>query len=204
MATQALNSIQGLAVRNLRLESVMVEERRAISELDDIDELVRRHQARIRRFVTCSIGDADLADTITQDTLLRAHRGRENFRGECSVQTWLTGIAINITRDHLRSARFRFWRQVRTTAVDVHEMASCLPSGAVSPEREMLAKERVGQIYEALKRLSYNQRAAFLMKFQEEMSVEEIGEILGMAPSTVRTHLHRALKAVRAQVGVQQ
>jgi RNA polymerase sigma-70 factor (ECF subfamily) len=172
-----------------------------ISELDDIDELVRLHQARIRRFVTFSTGDADLAETITQDTLLRAYRGRESFRGDCSLSTWLTGIAINVTRDHLRSGRYKFWKHLKATALDVHEMASFLPSEAVSPERRVLAKERIKELYAVLEGLSYNQRTIFLMKFSEEMSVDEISEILGMAVNTVRTHLHRALKAVRSKLG---
>jgi len=183
------------------IESALPERGRAISELDDIDELVRKHQARIRRFVTYSTGDPDLAETITQDTLFRAYKGRESFRGDCSVSTWLTGIAINVTRDHQRSARYKFWKQVKTTAVDVQEMASFIPSEAVSPERRMLAKERVKDLYKALETLSYNQRTIFLMKFSEEMSVDEISEILGMAVNTVRTHLHRALTAVRSKLG---
>ena len=180
---------------------MQAERARAISELDDIDELVRLHQARIRRFVACSTGDPDLAETITQDTLLRAFRGRDTFRGDCTVSTWLTGIAINVTRDHLRSNRFKFWKQVRSNGVDVHEMASFLPSHAIDPERRVLAGERVKQLYSVLETLSYNQRTIFLMKFAEEMSVDEISEILGMAVNTVRTHLHRALKAVRSQLG---
>ena len=179
----------------------MAERAGAISELDDIDELVRVHQARIRRFVTCSTGDPDLAETITQDTLLRAFKGRESFRGDCSVSTWLTGIAINVTRDHLRSGRYKFWKQLKATALDVSEMASFLPSESVSPERRVLAKERVKELYAALESLSYNQRTVFLMKFSEEMSVDEISEILGMAVNTVRTHLHRALKTVRSKLG---
>ena len=201
MATATLNSLRLAPVHRPRIESAVAERTGVISELDDIDELVRVHQARIRRFVACSTGDSDLAETITQDTLLRAFKGRENFRGDCSVSTWLTGIAINVTRDHLRSARYKFWKQVKTAAVDVHEMASLLPSEAVSPERSMLAKERVEALYKALESLSYNQRTIFLMKFAEEMSVDEISGILGMAVNTVRTHLHRALKAVRGKLG---
>jgi RNA polymerase sigma-70 factor (ECF subfamily) len=187
----------------LRIESLGAgaERTRAISELDDILELVKLHQARIRRFATYSTGDPDLAESITQDTLLRAHRGRENFRGDCSVSTWLTGIAINVIRDHLRSNRFKFWKQVQSKGVDVQEMASFLPSDAVSPERRMLAEERVKNLHQVLEKLSRNQRTVFLMKFSEEMSVEEISDILGMAVNTVRTHLHRALKTVRGRVG---
>jgi len=201
MATMALNTLRIAYIERPRIESPMAERARVISELDDIDELVRLHQARIRRFVTYSTGDPDLAETITQDTLLRAFNGRESFRGDCSLSTWLTGIAINVTRDHLRSGRYKFWKQLKTSAVDVSEMASYLPSEAVSPERRVLAKERVKELYAVLEDLSYNQRTVFLMKFSEEMSVDEISEILGMAVNTVRTHLHRALKAVRSRMG---
>lgn len=186
------------------IQSRTMEHSRPANELDDIDGLVRTYRARILRFVTYSTGDPDLAETITQDTLLRAYRGRENFRGDCSVSTWLTGIAINVTRDHMRSVRFRFWKQVHNSALDVQEMASFLPGNDSSPERRMLAKEKVSQLHEVLKELSPNQRTIFAMKFFEEISVNEISEILHMPVNTVRTHLHRALHAVRARMGESQ
>jgi RNA polymerase sigma-70 factor (ECF subfamily) len=80
-------------------------------------------------------------------------------------------------------------------------MASFLPSEGISAERRVLAKEKVKELYTVLETLSNNQRTIFLMKFSEEMSVEEISEILGMGVNTVRTHLHRALKAVRSKLG---
>ncbi|MDR3724122.1 MAG: sigma-70 family RNA polymerase sigma factor [Terracidiphilus sp.] len=172
-----------------------------VNELDDIDGLVRTYRARILRFVTYSTGDPDLAETITQDTLLRAYRGRESFRGDCSISTWLTGIAINVTRDHMRSARFKFWKQANSTALDVQEMASFIPASGSGPERGLLAKEKVARLHEVLKELSTNQRTVFTMKFFEEMQVNEIGEILHMPVNTVRTHLHRALCAVRTRMG---
>jgi RNA polymerase sigma-70 factor (ECF subfamily) len=186
------------------LESRVMEQPRPLSELDDIDGLVRTHRARILRFVSYSTGDPDLAETITQDTLLRAYRGRESFRGDCSVSTWLTGIAINVTRDHLRSAKFKFWKQAHATSIDVHEMASFIPSEDCSPERRMLASEKLAQMTEVLEELSPNQRTIFLMKFFEEIPVVEIGEMLHMPVNTVRTHLHRALRTVRARMGASQ
>lgn len=186
------------------VESSLPRRDAAISELDDIDALEKKHGARLRRFVTYSTGDPDLAETVAQDTLLRAYNGRLNFRGECSVNTWLTGIAVNIVREHQRSVRFKFWKQVRTTAVDVDEMASFIPSDAISPERHLLARERVKTLYAVVETLSPNQRTIFLMKFMEELSVEEISTMLAMGPNTVRTHLHRALKAVRARMGGEQ
>jgi RNA polymerase sigma-70 factor, ECF subfamily len=174
----------------------------AIGELDDIDGLVRNYRAKVLRFVTYSTGDPDLAETITQDTLLKAHLNRDKFRGDCSVKTWLTGIAINLTRDHTRSAKFKFWRSASSNAIEANEVASILPAEGSSPERQVLAKERVKELSKAIEVLSPNQRTIFLMKFLEEISVNEISEILGMPVNTVRTHLHRALSSVRSQMGV--
>jgi RNA polymerase sigma-70 factor, ECF subfamily len=188
-------------VPGTRVEWRCARRARAIAELDDIDGLVRNYRARILRFVTYSTGDADLAETITQDTMLKAWMGRESFRGDCSVKTWLTGIAINVIRDHMRSAKFKFWKQAQATALDVHELAAFLPGDSAGPERRLLAKEKVEELSRAVESLSPNQRTVFLMKFVEEIPVNEISEVLGMPVNTVRTHLHRALNSVRSQMG---
>ncbi|HTJ29261.1 MAG TPA: sigma-70 family RNA polymerase sigma factor, partial [Acidobacteriaceae bacterium] len=128
----------------------------------------------------------------------------ESFRGECSLSTWLTGIALNVTRDHLRTEKYKFWKRVRSSAVEISEMASFLPTGNPSPESTALTRERVQQLAHAVTQLSGKQRTVFLLKFSEELSVEEIAEMLGMGVNTVRTHLHRALTAVRGRMGGSQ
>jgi len=197
----AISSFRLGAIPGEVIESCLMERVRPIHELDDIDALVRIYQARLLRFVACSTGDVDLAETIVQDTLLRAYNCRESFRGECSVNTWLTGIAINVLRDHQRTERYKFWKKVKTTAIDVHEMASFIPAEGSSPEVQLLAKEKVKRLAQVLGTLSPRQRTIFLMKFSEEMPVIDISEVLGIPATTVRTHLHRALKAVRSQLG---
>ena len=177
---------------------------RAITELDDIDGLVRTYRARILRFVTFSTGDPDLAETITQDCLLKAHRARESFRGDASVNTFLTSIALNLIRDQLRTQKFRFWRKFQAAALDVNDVASFVPSTHSSPEAQLIAREKVARLYTVVESLSLNQRAVFLMKFTDEMDLPEIAEAMGMPVNTVKTHLHRALKAVRSQLGASQ
>jgi RNA polymerase sigma-70 factor (ECF subfamily) len=201
MATSAVNTFDLGGIPDVGIESTVSERARPISELDDIDALVKTHRARILRFVAYSTGDTDLAETIAQDTLLRAYNGRDNFRGECSVSTWLTGIALNVLRDHRRTERYKFWKKVKADALDVHEMASFLPAEGSSPEAQLLAKEKIKQLAAVLQTLSQNQRTVFLMKFTEEMPVADISEVLHMQVNTVRTHLHRALTAVRSQLG---
>jgi RNA polymerase sigma-70 factor (ECF subfamily) len=177
---------------------------RVATELDDIDALVRNYRPRLLRFVAFSIGDADLAESITQDCFLKAWKGRENFRGDCSVSTWLTSIALNLVRDQQRLQKFRFWRQARATAIDVTDAASFLPSNESSPESRVLVREKAAQVQSALESLSPNQRTIFLMRFTEEMDLAEIAATMRMPINTVKTHLHRALKSVRAQVAEAQ
>ena len=172
-----------------------------LSELEDIETLDRMYRARLLRFVAYSTGDVDLAETVVQDCLLKAYNGRESFRGECSVYTWLAHIAGNLVRDHHRTRKFQFWRKMQKTGPDLSELSGVLPSGGSSPETQMLARERAQQVSVALEGLSENQRSVFVMRFLDEMDLQEICIASGMHMSTVKTHLHRAVKAVRQKVG---
>jgi RNA polymerase sigma-70 factor (ECF subfamily) len=172
-----------------------------LTELSDIEALDRIYRSRLLRFVAYSTNDLDLAETVVQDSLLKAYNGRESFRGDCGVYTWLAHIALNLVRDHQRTKKFKFWRNVQKTAPDLSEMSSLLPSAQSSPEAQILARERARQVSTALETLSLNQRTIFLMRFIEEMDLQEICQATGMQLSTVKTHLHRAVKAVRLKLG---
>jgi RNA polymerase sigma-70 factor (ECF subfamily) len=176
-------------------------EGRTISELDDIDQLVRTYRARLLRFVTFSTGDPDLAETITQDCLLKAYNARASFRGDSSLNTWLTSIAVNLIRDHQRTQKFKFWKQAKATALDVTDVASFIASDSSTPEAQLIAKQQVARLSAILDTLSLNQRTVFLMKFSDEMDLADISKAMNMPVNTVKTHLHRALKAVRTQLG---
>src|SRR6266567_2348875 len=172
-----------------------------ISELDDINSLVRLYRPRLLRYVACSVGDFDLAESITQDCLFKAFSGRVSFRGDCSVNTWLFGIANNLIRDQLRMKKFQFWRKAKATAVDIADIASVEPSGERSPEDQLLIRERANQVQRALRDLSTNQRRVFILRFLEDMDLEEISVVTGMPANTVKTHLHRAVTAIRTKLG---
>jgi RNA polymerase sigma-70 factor, ECF subfamily len=189
---------------HIAIDASMIHLRRQvnfIAELEDIDTLVRLYRPRLQRYVAFSLGDEDLAETITQECFLKAYQGRAGFRGDCSVSTWLFSIANNLIRDQLRTKKFQFWRKARAQAIDISELASFLPSGASSPETILLVKERARRVQEAVSELSVNQRRVFLLKFSEEMELNEISKTIGMPVNTVKTHLRRAVMAIRAELG---
>ena len=88
---------------------------RMIAELADVNTLCATYRSRIYRYALLSLRDPDLAETVTQDCFLRAYRARDDFRGDCSVATWLTRIATNLIRDSTRSRKFQFWKTASTT-----------------------------------------------------------------------------------------
>lgn len=166
--------------------------------LDDLQTIVGLYEARVFRFLLSNLRDRDAAETLTQETFLKAWNARGSFRSDCSVSTWLLRIALNLARDHTRTNRFRFWKKAAATAVDASDVASSLPSREVTPEAHLLAREQVKRIWETVAGLSERQRSVFLLRFQEELEIPEIAQVTGLPVGTVKSHLYRALAAVRA------
>jgi RNA polymerase sigma-70 factor (ECF subfamily) len=166
---------------------------------DDIASVIDTHRPRVFRFLLASLRDPDLAETLTQETFLRAWSSRLSFRGDCSVITWLTRIALNLVRDHTRTHRFHFWRRVSTQAVDPSEIASFLPHPDSLVESRLIASEQVSLLWQTVSELSPRQRTIFLLRFVEEMELPEIASATGIPLSTVKSHLYRALANVRAR-----
>lgn len=173
----------------------------AVLDLADFDEVVRLYRPRVFRFLLASLRDRDLAENLTQDCFLRAYMAREHFRGDSSLSTWLMKIATNLIRDHLRSKRLRFWTKTRETALDPVDVSDWVPDGRSSPEEDLIARTQVSHVWKAVGQLPAKQRTVFVLRFVEEMELREIAETTGMNPSTVKTHLYRALAAVRESMG---
>ena len=169
------------------------------STLASIETLHDLYAQRIFRFILASLRDRDAAETLTQETFLRAWTARDQFRGDCSAITWLTRIALNLVRDHTRTNRFRFWRQVAQTAVQADDLAAHLPHPSTSTEASLIAHEQLALVWETVAGLSERQRTVFLLRFVEELELADIAEITGLPISTVKTHLYRSLAAVRAR-----
>lgn len=166
----------------------------------DFASIVTAHRPQIFRFLLASTRDVDLAETLTQECFLKAHRNWHRFRGDSSAMTWLMRIAINLEKDHWRNRRMQFWRLTRTNAVDLDEASEWLPNGERSIEQQLVAHEQVEQVWKAVKDLSGRQRTVFLLRYVEDMELAEIAQSTGLSEGTVKAHLSRALAKVRAEL----
>ena len=170
------------------------------NELEDFDSLVRLHRPRIFRFVLASLRNRETAENLTQDCFIRAFQAREQFRRASSIGTWFMQIAANLIRDHESNSHLKFWRRNLEGGADVADLARAIPDGQQSPEASAVIREQVQAIWRAAGRLPLRQRTVFLLRFVEDMSLLEIAEVTGMKEGTVKTHLFRALQAVRARL----
>jgi len=167
------------------------------------DELVRRNQKRIFRLLMALLRDEDAADTLTQECFLKAYKSRDSFRGDSSVDTWIYRIAVNLARDYQRSKRQGFWKRMFSATPETEEYTPLLDTiadGATSAERQLLAREEVDQIWHTVRRLSENQREVFVLRYAEDLSLDEIAQALDMQLGTVKSHLNRALTTVRKRL----
>jgi RNA polymerase sigma-70 factor (ECF subfamily) len=166
----------------------------------EFDEIVRQHQARIYRVLWCELRDDEAAATLTQDCFLKAYRARAEFRGEASVSTWLVRIAVNLARDYQRNRHQSFWRRMLGGNAREAELATEMAVDHAPPvDRALLAREQLQRTMEAVKTLSPQQQTAFHLRFLEELSLEEIALAMGVETGTVKSHLSRAVNALRQQ-----
>jgi RNA polymerase sigma-70 factor (ECF subfamily) len=184
--------------------STAIVEPSAVQEMEaaaqEFSSIVQALRPKIFRFLLASTRDVDLAETLTQECFLKAHRNWSSFRGESSAMTWLMRIAINLEKDHWRNRRLQFWRHTRNNSVDLDEASEWLPSGERSAEQQMLAREQVARVWEAVKGLSARQRTVFLLRYVEEQELSEIAKATSLSEGTVKAHLSRALVKVRAEL----
>ena len=166
----------------------------------EFSRVVETNRPQIFRFLVASLRDVDLAETLTQECFLKAHRNWSRFRGDSSPLTWLMRIAINLQKDHWRNRRLQFWRNTRANSVDLDEAGEWLPSGERTAEQQLLAREEVKQVWKIVSNLSERQRTVFLLRYVEERELSEIAQATGLSEGTVKAHLSRALGKVRGEL----
>jgi RNA polymerase sigma-70 factor (ECF subfamily) len=162
--------------------------------------LVERFQRKIYRVALAIVRDDVEADTITQDTFIQAYTHLARFQGRSELETWLTRIAINRSRDSLRRRRFVSLFRTKDSDDDEREFVLEPVDERPDPERLIMSSQLRAAILHAEKGLSAQQKIIFRLRHYENRSLEEIAELLGLAAGTVRAHLFRAVHKVRKEL----
>ncbi|MBV9497323.1 MAG: sigma-70 family RNA polymerase sigma factor [Acidobacteria bacterium] len=161
--------------------------------------LVERFQRKIYRVAFAIVRDETEADTITQDTFVQAYTNLGKFEGRAELETWLTRIAINRSRDHLRRRRF-ISLFTGSNEEDESELTIEPVDERPDPERIFMASQLRAAIGRAEQLLSAQQKVIFRLRHYENLALEEIAEHLGLRAGTVRAHLFRAIHKIRKEL----
>lgn len=176
---------------------VALEQVPTVVDIEDIEglegrfaALVGSHRERALRLAWRLVGgDEAAAEDVTQDAYAKAYQGLTRFRGEASLETWFYRVLVR------QAHNYRRWRAVRELWRDPsrNEVPDPVP---VTPGDPALRR----RIARALDRLSRFQRESFVLVHMEGFTVQETAEILGKPMGTVKSHLHRALRSLRAEL----
>ena len=164
-------------------------------------ELVERYQLAAWRLAFSFVGNAHDAQELAQDGFVQAYRRLRQFRGASRFSTWLYRIIANECKDFFRAKSRR--PGTLSLSVDNAEEDSVpfeLADPAGDPRDAIDAREVAVRITRAVGRLPMNQRAAFVLRHLNGMPVEEVAEVMGCRPGTVKSHLFRAAEALRGQI----
>jgi RNA polymerase sigma-70 factor, ECF subfamily len=162
--------------------------------------LVERLQRKIFRVAFAIVRDEAEADIVTQDVFVQAYTSLGRFEGRAGLETWLTRIAINRSRDTLRRRRFVSLFVSRNDDEESEAMIEPVDERP-DPERQYLSSQLRVAIRRAEKLLSAQQQTIFRLRHYENLSLEEIADHLGLRAGTVRAHLFRAIHKIRRELG---
>ena len=159
------------------------------------DDWIREHYPRIHRAAWLITGDPTDAEDLAQETFIVALERWSSFKGRSSRQTWLYGILIRLCQRRRRSiARFRqrlaqYFEQKRWSEADRSEREH--------PENLVWRQQWRESIWASVSRLPPDQQTAVTLRFAEEMSYQQIAEVVGCAEGTAKTRVHHGLKRLR-------
>ena len=148
------------------------------------NDAARRYQNMVYRTALHALGSPQDAEDAVQEVFLRLFNHRGAFESEEHLRRWLLRVTVNYSRDVLKSP----WRKRRASWEEV-------------PEVPVLDRPEQAALYREVMALPEKYRTVLYLFYYEELTVREIGELLGAEPSTVTTRLARARKRLKERLG---
>jgi RNA polymerase sigma-70 factor (ECF subfamily) len=163
-----------------------------------LQELVGRYQYRLVRYLIYLLGRRDEVDDLVQETWLRVLERGSSYDGRSRFEPWLFTIARNLAIDHMRKGRIF---SLDSNAEGEQDTALQMPaSNAPSPFTLAARTEDAERLAGSLQTLQPIYREALVLRFQEELSLQEISGVVGAPIATVASRIYRGLRTLRSQL----
>jgi RNA polymerase sigma-70 factor (ECF subfamily) len=159
------------------------------------EAIMRRHNQVLYRVVRSILPNQDEAEDVMQDAYVRAYEHLDQFAGRSQFRTWLLRIAVHEALARVRR-NMRFSWPPPDARFEVDPMDTLVSPGR-TPEQQAADRELRDVLEVAIAQLPAPYRSVFMLRDVEEMSVEEVAEVLELSVGTVKVRLHRARRALR-------
>src|SRR6202034_1002175 len=177
-------SIASVWEGRLGIDAAVLELRRG--DPDALSTLMARYQHRIYRYLLRLVRQPADAEDLFQQTWIRVAEKNRIFDTSRNFDAWLFALARNLALDHLRRRRPSSLEESLRGDSREDTMVSRLPSADPGPFEQLLARERAGRLAVALEILPLNYREVLTLRFEEEMKIEEIAQVLATPVATVK------------------
>jgi len=157
--------------------------------------LVERAYPTVRRWALVQLGDPADADDLTQDVLIQMIRKLDTFHGDARFESWLYSMTRNAATD-----RFRRERRSRRVSDDPRAHLHVLPTPSPDPSRRVEVRELEVTLEAFFNTLPERQRQIFDLVELQGLTASEVAELVGVEPVSVRAHVFKARRALRARI----
>jgi len=165
-------------------------------------ELVQNYQKQVINTCYGIVHDRDDAEDVAQEVFIEVFRSVDYFRAESKISTWLYRIAVNRSLNFIRDNNKRKWFQSIDDSEQNknNELRSLSSSKSDTPEYELEKNERAAMLHKAIDGLPKNQKTAFTLSKYEDLSYQEISEVMNLSISSVESLLFRAKKNLQKKL----
>ncbi len=167
----------------------------AAGDVRAFEQLYGRHRGPLYRFLMRQLRNTALAEEMFQDVWQRVIAARASWQPDAAFSTWLFRIAHNRLNDHWRAQRHR------PAAPEDADERTARVADPETPERQLSEFEQRRDLQRALDALPEEQREVLVLRLEQELPLEEIGQITGVGRETVKSRLRYAMDKLRAGIG---
>jgi RNA polymerase sigma-70 factor (ECF subfamily) len=169
-------------------------DRRAFAELVDL------YKDKIFHLAFRMLGNRQEAEDAVQETFLRVFMNLERYDEAQKFSTWIFRIATNLCIDRLRRRKSVYSLDADMPDGEGADWYSLLPGHEPTPEDRMVVSETQEQVRKAIDGLPEKYKAVVILRYLHDMSLQEIGEVLDMPVTTVKTRVHRGREFLRKKL----
>ncbi|KXG42521.1 RNA polymerase sigma factor SigW [Tepidibacillus decaturensis] len=163
-------------------------------------ELITQYKDKIFNLAYRMLGNIQEAEDVSQDTFIRVYTNLSRYDDQHKFSTWIFRIATNLAIDRMRKKKADFSLDANWDQEEGTDWHSKLADPKNGPEEEVVAKEMEDTIQQAIMSLPPKYRSIMVLRYLEDLSIQEISQIVHLSESTVKTRLHRGREALRKQL----